>query len=95
MIAIGAQCRGRDATDFQAARLYFTRAQQMALKNMLLEPSLCMTTNFVLLAFFMFCACRRNTALLYLGIAARAAAILGLHLSELNKNLPNQERDRR
>ncbi|KAI9172819.1 putative sterigmatocystin biosynthesis P450 monooxygenase STCB [Paramyrothecium foliicola] len=95
MIAIGAQCRGRDATDGVAACMYFTRAQQIAFRNMLHDPSLCMTANFILLAFFMFCACRRNTALLYLGVAARSAAILGLHLSELNHQLHIKEGSQR
>ncbi|KAM5359171.1 hypothetical protein ACJZ2D_014669 [Fusarium nematophilum] len=92
MIAIGAECRGQDAMDMETARIYFMEAQRLAFRNMLLEPSLSMTINFVLLAFFMFCACRRNTAMLYLGVAARAAAILGLHLPELNRSLPPEQR---
>ena len=48
----------------------------------MIEPDINMVRNFLLLGFFMCCACRRNTAMLYLGIAARTATILGLHLPE-------------
>lgn len=73
--------------------MYFTRAQEMAFRDMLLDPSLDMAINFLLMAFYMFCASRRNTALLYLGISSKAATILGLHLSELNREMPREVMD--
>ena len=73
--------------------MYFTRAKQAAFQDFLLEPSLDMIVSFVLMAFYMFCACRRNTASLYLGIASRAATILGLHTPELDRTLPRDVRD--
>ncbi|KAH7110214.1 hypothetical protein B0J13DRAFT_516671 [Dactylonectria estremocensis] len=88
MIAIGAQCRGHGELDARVSRTYFSRAQELAFRDMLHEPTIFMVINFLLLAFYMFCACRRNTALLYLGIAAKAATILGLHHAELNETLP-------
>lgn len=72
--------------------MYFARAKQAAFCDSLLEPSLDMAVSFMLMAFYMFCVCRRNTASLYLGIASRAATILGLHSSELNKALPQAVR---
>ena len=88
ILAIGARCRGRGDSDRRSSAIYFAQAQQMAFQNMLLDPSLDMVVSFILMAFYMFCACRRNTASLYLGIASRAATILGLHSSELDKVLP-------
>lgn len=75
--------------------MYFARAKQAAFQDFLLEPSLDMIVSFILMAFYMFCACRRNTASLYLGIASRAATILGLHTPELDRTLPRDVRDLR
>lgn len=68
--------------------MHFARAQQAAFQHFLIEPSLDMIVSFILMAFYMFCACRRNTASLYLGIASRGATILGLHTSDLDRTLP-------
>lgn len=88
MLAIGAQCRGHGDSDRRYSASYFSRAKQAVFQDSLLEPSLDMSVSFILMAFYMFCACRRNTASLYLGIASRAATILGLHSSELDQTLP-------
>lgn len=88
MIAIGAQCRGNGELDVRCSAKYFSQAQQMAFKDYLYNPSLGMIATFLLMAFYMLCACRRNTALMYLGVASQAATILGLHLPELNIALP-------
>ncbi|KAK4073215.1 transcriptional regulator family: Fungal Specific TF [Trichoderma aggressivum f. europaeum] len=88
VIAIGAHCRGNGDKDVKTSSNYFAEAQRLGFQDMLLNPSLCMVRNFILMAFYMFCACRRNTGLLYLGVASRAATILGLHLPELNATLP-------
>ncbi|KAH7130918.1 hypothetical protein EDB81DRAFT_871384 [Dactylonectria macrodidyma] len=95
MIAIGARCRGQDEADLRLSATYFSRAQQKAFKGMLHDPSLGMVINFVLMAFYMFCACRRNTGLMYLGVASKAATVLGLHLVELHKTLPLETRSLR
>lgn len=88
MLAIGAQCRGQGESDRRRSALYFSQVKQAVFQDSLLEPSLDMAVTFILMAFYMFCASRRNTASLYLGIASRAATILGLHSSELDITLP-------
>ncbi|UKZ81555.1 hypothetical protein TrVFT333_009327 [Trichoderma virens FT-333] len=92
VIAIGAHCRGNGDKDVKTSSNYFAEAQRLGFQDMLLNPSLSMVRNFLLMAFYMFCACRRNTGLLYLGVASRAATILGLHLPELNATLPTDIR---
>jgi hypothetical protein len=92
VIAIGAHCRGNGEKDIKTSSSYFAEAQRLGFQDMLLNPSLSMVRNFILMSFYMFCACRRNTGLLYLGVASRAATILGLHLPELNATLPTEIR---
>lgn len=62
MIAIGAQCRGKDDTEIKLAGKYFLQAQQMAFIDMLQDPSLAMIRMFLMMAFYTLGACRRNTA---------------------------------
>ncbi|RMZ92081.1 hypothetical protein DV736_g685, partial [Chaetothyriales sp. CBS 134916] len=81
VIAIGAQCSSADT--FQTiGRSYFIRAQQVAFGSMLEDPSVDMVRVFLLMAFYMLGECRRNAAYMYLGVAARAASALGLHVQE-------------
>jgi hypothetical protein len=80
MIAIGSQCRGSDQPEIKRAGKYFAQAQKMAFVDMLQNPSLSMIRIFLLMAFYMLGACRRNTAFMYIGIASKAATILGLHI---------------
>ena len=44
-----------------------------------------MVQAFLLLAFYMLGAVRRNAAFMYLGVAARAAFALGLHTSDCDR----------
>ncbi|KAL2822946.1 hypothetical protein BJX63DRAFT_375897 [Aspergillus granulosus] len=81
MIAIGAQSSKNDSAITRVERYFFTRAQQCAFAGMLENPSFNMIRLFILMAFYMMGACRRNAAFMYLGVAARAAAALGLHLT--------------
>ncbi|KAL6232470.1 hypothetical protein BDW75DRAFT_247146 [Aspergillus navahoensis] len=83
MIAIGAQSSKNDLspTVMRVERFFFKRAQQCAFAGMLENPSLDLIRLFILLSFYMLGACRRNAAFMYLGVAARAAAALGLHLT--------------
>ncbi|KAF2031998.1 hypothetical protein EK21DRAFT_19689, partial [Setomelanomma holmii] len=87
MVAIGAQCCGptKDAVSWAAGLFY--HARQMAMKRMLEEPSLELVRVFLLMAFYMFGACRRNSAFMYLGVASKAADILGLHMSAQYRHL--------
>ena len=41
-----------------------------------------MVVNYMLMAFYLLVACRRNTSLLYLSTAVKAATILGIHIPE-------------
>lgn len=81
MIAIGAQCHGPDRDDIVEAAELFSYARKMALEKMLENPSLELVRVFLLMAFYMLGACRRNPAFMYLGVASKAADILGLHTS--------------
>ncbi|KAL4863097.1 hypothetical protein BDV12DRAFT_31767 [Aspergillus spectabilis] len=82
MIAIGAQSSKNDTSILRVERFFFKRAQQCAFTGMLENPSLDLIRLFVLMSFYMLGACRRNAAFMYLGVAARAAAALGLHLTD-------------
>ncbi|KAL5338271.1 hypothetical protein BJX70DRAFT_367136 [Aspergillus crustosus] len=82
MIAIGAQSSKTDLVVIRVERFFFKRAQQCAFAGMLENPSLDLIRLFVLMSFYMLGACRRNAAFMYLGVAARAAAALGLHLTD-------------
>jgi Fungal specific transcription factor domain. len=93
MIAIGAQCRGGNETDLLCAAQYFSQARRMAFEGMLQNPTLNMVRTFILLAFYMFGACRRNAAFMYIGVAAKASIVLGLHTSGQYKNMSTEERD--
>ncbi|KAK9419563.1 putative Zn(2)-C6 fungal-type domain-containing protein [Seiridium unicorne] len=95
MIAIGAQCRGRDEDERVTAARYFSKARQLAFESMLQDPTTNMARAFLLMAFFMFGACRRNTAFMFIGVASKAAVVLGLHVSGQYKYLSPEERDMR
>ncbi|KAL4806803.1 hypothetical protein BDV18DRAFT_159972 [Aspergillus unguis] len=84
MIAIGAQASRTGLAITQTERFFFKRAQQCAFAGMLENPSLDLIRLFVLLSFYMLGACRRNAAFMYLGVASRAAAVLGVHLTAFN-----------
>ena len=78
-LAIGAQARANGPRDAQTAATYFSRAQSIAFRDMLSHTSLSMVRLFTLLAFFTLGACQQNAAFMYLGVAAKAAIVLGLH----------------
>ncbi|KAF2225889.1 hypothetical protein BDZ85DRAFT_272524 [Elsinoe ampelina] len=93
MIAIGALCRSSSEVDEQIAARYLSLARKDVFKDMLHDPSLDMVINFLLLSYAMLCACRRNTAFMYVGIASQAARILGLHVPQLYHTLPVEARN--
>ncbi|CAH0025284.1 unnamed protein product [Clonostachys rhizophaga] len=81
VIAIGLQCElSADTLDRELA--YFTHAQSHAFSGMLEEPDLDVVRIFLIMAFYLLGQGRRNTAFVYLGIAARIALVLGLHSQE-------------
>jgi hypothetical protein len=95
MLAIGAQCRGSRLSDAEYATRCFSRAQQIAFEGMLCNPSINMIRLFLLMAFYMLGACHRNAAFIYLGVAAKAASALGLHVKEVYKHVQDAELDTR
>ncbi|KAL6704590.1 hypothetical protein ACN47E_008100 [Coniothyrium glycines] len=95
MVAIGAQCCGQSPDHVAWAAELFSYARKLALEQMLENPSLQLIRAFLLMAFYMFGACRRNSAFMYLGVASKAADILGLHVSAQYKHLPPAARNTR
>lgn len=94
IIAIGAQSSRTSSSTVQAERFFFARGQRIAFDNMLENPSLELVRVFLLMSFYMLGACRRNAAFMYIGIAARAAAALGLHLNtnDSSESIPTHEK---
>lgn len=95
MVAIGAQCYGPTKDVVVWAAELFSYARKIAFAQMLESPSLDLVRVFLLMAFYMFGACRRNSAFMYLGCASRAADILGLHEAAQHKHMPSSTRNAR
>ena len=77
-LAIGAQLREPFAARVLSA-YYFHKGREAAFRTMLSGQSLSMVRLFTLLAFYMIGACQRDTASMYIGVAAKAASVLSLH----------------
>ncbi|KAK5461229.1 hypothetical protein LTS15_003292 [Exophiala xenobiotica] len=92
MIAIGGQCRAQSTYDLRYAVRCFSRAQKVATASALEDPCLDMVRCFLLMAFYMLGACRRNAAFMYLGIASQASSALGLHVTEQYRHFRVPER---
>jgi len=88
ILAIGAQCAPASGAQAQIEQECLPVAQSVASSILLESPSLQGIQTFLLLAFYMLGACRRNAAFMYLGVAARAAHALGLHNAKLYESLP-------
>ncbi|KAJ5945893.1 hypothetical protein N7454_002732 [Penicillium verhagenii] len=93
MIAIGAQSCLNEPNIVRIERFFITRGQRRTFANFLEDPSMDLVRVFLLLSFYMFGACRRNAAFMYLGVAARSAVALGLH--EDSSGLGQQEQKER
>lgn len=91
VIAIGGQCRGSCHLDLQYAAHYFAKGQAIAFEGMLKDPSITMVRIFLLMTFYMLGACHRNAAYMYLGVASKAAAALGLHVAKQYEGLSDDE----
>ncbi|RFU30467.1 hypothetical protein B7463_g5879, partial [Scytalidium lignicola] len=94
-LAIGAQVRESSDKSTQLARSYFYGARQIAFEGMLACQSLGTVRLFLLLAFYMLGACDRNAASMYLGVAAKAAVVLGLHQPATYRSLQEGEHNTR
>lgn len=95
ILAIGAQTRGRDQRDLTWATQCFALARQAAFAGMLQDPTVDLVAMFLLMAFYMLGACHRNAAFMYIGVASKAAIILGLHVPGEYKNAAKVELNRR
>lgn len=93
MLAIGCQVRGGSRDDLVLASKYFNHGRQMAFEKMLEDPTINLARAFVLLAFYMLGASRRNSAFMYLGVAAKSADILGLHAAAKHRHASKAEQD--
>ncbi|GAB7326972.1 hypothetical protein MBLNU13_g10922t1 [Cladosporium sp. NU13] len=82
-LAIGAQARvGNPTHGFHYAEWatgLFNRARAVAFEKMLANPSPSLVRLFILLAFYTVGTYRQIPAAIYLGIASKAAVVLGLH----------------
>jgi hypothetical protein len=94
VLAIGAQCTSQQDSQ-NISRALFRKAQRQALSEMIQDPDLDMVRTYLLMAFYMLGECRRNTAYMYLSVAARAAIALGLHSpSSYSRQQPLDASDR-
>ncbi|KAF3760702.1 hypothetical protein M406DRAFT_63880 [Cryphonectria parasitica EP155] len=95
IIAIGCQVRGNSRDELVRASIYFAAGRQMAFEKMLENPTVNLVRAFILLAFYMCGACRRNSAFMYLGVASKSADILGLHAATQHKHMSKEEQSTR
>jgi hypothetical protein len=90
-LAIGALVSAVDDTEDDLAEQYFGYGRQLAVTNLMDDPSLLTVQAFSLLAYYMLIACRRNGAFINLGVALRAAYALGIHRHEANVAFVREE----
>lgn len=94
-LAVGGQCQVSSPLNLQYSRKYFARGQQIAFEGILEDPSIKPIYSFLLMAFYLLGACRRNAVFMHLGVAARAAHALGLHKADQYRALNNVEQSLR
>jgi hypothetical protein len=82
VLAIGARCHSTDQTIDSCEATHFALAQAQLSHHQLEDVGLHTVNIYLLMAFYMLCASRRNMAYMYLGVAARAAYVVGLHHEE-------------
>jgi hypothetical protein len=87
IISIGIQCSGNEGQPTLQDHAFFTRARQAAFKYFLENSCPDMVRVFLLMSFYMLGACRRNTATIYLGVAAQSAHIMGLHNPDSHRSI--------
>lgn len=95
IVAIGAQSHAADERERGIASKYFARSRHLLFESMLQDPTISMIRAFLLAAFYMLGACRRTTAFMYIGVASKAAGILGLHETGEYEHLAKDEIERR
>ncbi|KAL3482149.1 hypothetical protein BJX99DRAFT_252862 [Aspergillus californicus] len=86
VLAIGAQAHGLSG-DIPLSKAYFSRARKVALENMFMCQTPKKIRCFLLLVFYMLGSCNRTGAAMFLGVAVKAAIMLGLHRSTKNSDI--------
>ncbi len=90
VLAIGTQARALDYADDFIAERYFKLGRNHALMNLVDDPSILTVQAFCLVTWYMVTACRRNGALMNIGLAVQAAYALGIHIQEANASFPRE-----
>jgi hypothetical protein len=94
IISIGIQCSGNKGQQSLEDQVHFIRAREAAFASFLENSCADMIRVFLLMSFYMLGACRRNTATMYLSVAAQSANILGLHNPDTHRSTSiNQTND--
>lgn len=94
ILAIGAQVVTNENYSHKE-HVLFALGRKAAFRNFLEDPGVMTVQLFLLSAFYMFGACRRNAAYMYLGVATRAAHAIGLHNHLTYDSLSDAEARRR
>ncbi|PNS21552.1 Regulator of drug sensitivity 2 [Sphaceloma murrayae] len=94
VLAIGAQASKPDPSLLEVEKYFFNRGSALAFSTMLRNPSIDMIAVFLLMSWYACGACHRNAASMYLGVASRAATILGLQHQESYLSITPTERQR-
>ncbi|KAH8689849.1 hypothetical protein BGW36DRAFT_350779 [Talaromyces proteolyticus] len=84
-LAIGAQGRAQGELDELLAEQCFAYGRQLIIFNLMNDPSLASIQAVMLMTYYMIAACQYNAAFINLGVAARSAYTLGIHLHETNQ----------
>ncbi|EHK23144.1 uncharacterized protein TRIVIDRAFT_124337, partial [Trichoderma virens Gv29-8] len=90
-LAIGFQGRAHGDLDDLLSEQCFAFGRQLTMFNLIDDPSLATVQAVILITYHMIAACQYNAAFINLGIAARAAYTLGIHLHETNKAFGGEE----
>ncbi|KAH7134465.1 hypothetical protein B0J13DRAFT_528571 [Dactylonectria estremocensis] len=83
-LAIGSQAGAQGDLDELLAEQCFAYGRQLTMFNLVDDPSLETIQAVLLITYYMIAACQYNAAFINLGMAARAAYTLGIHLHETN-----------
>jgi hypothetical protein len=95
VVAIGARCHPESRVYANCERVHLDRSRMTWNVELLENVSLDSVHVCLLAAFYMLCVCRRDTAYMYLGVAARAAHAMGLHHDEYFDSLTGKDNQNR
>ncbi|KAH6867161.1 hypothetical protein B0T10DRAFT_524604 [Thelonectria olida] len=90
-LAIGAQARAQGNLDESLAEQCFAYGRQLTMFNLVDAARLETIQAILLITYYLTAACQYNAAFINLGVAARAAYALGIHLHETNAAFGGEE----